>query len=404
MRRTARIALVAGLVVAGATAGAGAALGLGGDGMPVPVAATPPATAPVTRADLVDYVEVDGTLGFGAARPLRYTAPVAAEPPADPTVGPPAGDSTTPPATPPATRSPGGPPDAETPGKGPAEDLQRLVTWLAPVGSTVRRGAPLFRVDNAPVVLLVGAVPVYRSMRVGTTGPDVAMLERNLRALGYSGFTADETYSAATASAVRRWQRALGVPQTGVVAPGQAIVEPGAVRVAGHALRVGGHAEGEILLVTGTVRVVTAELEPRHAAYARKGVRVTVTVADGRTAAGMIAASAVATAGGATGPTGPAGPGGEPGVSVTVGIKNHNSVRDAPPGPVRLRLVADERSDVLTVPVPALVALAEGGYGVEVVDGDGRRYVAVETGLFAGGRVEVTGAGLRDGQLVVVPK
>jgi hypothetical protein len=59
---------------------------------------------------------------------------------------------------------------------------------------------------------------------------------------------------------------------------------------------------------------------------------------------------------------------------------------------------------VLTVPVAALVALAEGGFGVEVVAGDSRRYVAVEAGLFADGRAEVTGAGLRQGMLVVVPK
>ena len=50
-----------------------------------------------------------------------------------------------------------------------------------------------------------------------------------------------------------------------------------------------------------------------------------------------------------------------------------------------------ERKDVLTVPVAALVVLREGGYGVEVVDGGTSRYVAVKTGLFADGRVEVTG-------------
>ena len=59
---------------------------------------------------------------------------------------------------------------------------------------------------------------------------------------------------------------------------------------------------------------------------------------------------------------------------------------------------------MLTVPVAALVALAEGGYGVEVVDGRRTRYVAVETGLFAGGRVEVTGDGLAEGMTVGMPR
>jgi hypothetical protein len=53
--------------------------------------------------------------------------------------------------------------------------------------------------------------------------------------------------------------------------------------------------------------------------------------------------------------------------------------------------------------VAALLALAEGGYGVEVVDGASTRIVAVETGLFAGGQVEVSGGGLAEGTVVGVP-
>jgi hypothetical protein len=58
---------------------------------------------------------------------------------------------------------------------------------------------------------------------------------------------------------------------------------------------------------------------------------------------------------------------------------------------------------VLTVPAAAPLALAEGGYGVQVVDGDRTRIVAVQTGLFAGGRVEVTGDGLTEGLTVGMP-
>jgi membrane fusion protein, multidrug efflux system len=65
---------------------------------------------------------------------------------------------------------------------------------------------------------------------------------------------------------------------------------------------------------------------------------------------------------------------------------------------------ASERKDVLTVPVTALVALAEGGYGVEVVSGSTSRYVPVTTGLFSNGRVEIEGSGIREGTRVGVPK
>jgi hypothetical protein len=59
---------------------------------------------------------------------------------------------------------------------------------------------------------------------------------------------------------------------------------------------------------------------------------------------------------------------------------------------------------VLAVPVTALVALSEGGYAVEVQGADGTtRLIAVETGLFADGTVEVTGSGLEAGMLVIVP-
>ena len=43
----------------------------------------------------------------------------------------------------------------------------------------------------------------------------------------------------------------------------------------------------------------------------------------------------------------------------------------------------------------------EGGYGVQVVEGASTRYVAVETGMFAGGKVEVRG--IDEGVTVAVP-
>jgi hypothetical protein len=71
---------------------------------------------------------------------------------------------------------------------------------------------------------------------------------------------------------------------------------------------------------------------------------------------------------------------------------------------VTVAFTATRRDDVLTVPVAALLALAEGGYGLELVDGSATRVVAVETGLFAAGRVEVTGDGLAEGQRVGMPR
>ena len=71
--------------------------------------------------------------------------------------------------------------------------------------------------------------------------------------------------------------------------------------------------------------------------------------------------------------------------------------------PVDAYITTEVREHVLAVPVNALLALAEGGYAIEV-ERDGRRgLVGVTLGLFADGMVEVEGGGLRAGDRVVVP-
>ncbi|MDQ3690877.1 MAG: efflux RND transporter periplasmic adaptor subunit, partial [Chloroflexota bacterium] len=55
------------------------------------------------------------------------------------------------------------------------------------------------------------------------------------------------------------------------------------------------------------------------------------------------------------------------------------------------------------VPVAALLARPGGGYGGEVVAGGRRRVVPVRTGLFAGGLVEISGRGIREGVKVALP-
>ena len=56
------------------------------------------------------------------------------------------------------------------------------------------------------------------------------------------------------------------------------------------------------------------------------------------------------------------------------------------------------------MPVAALLALPKGGFGVQVVDGDTTRIVAVKTGMFAAGQVEVSGRDVAEGVTVGVPK
>lgn len=338
--------------VLGGTLAAATGAVTGCDAAPDPVTAPPPKTVPVVREDLVEFTDVPGELGFGEAVPLRYPRP--------------------------------------------AEDTSGalgLVTWLAPVGSTVTRGRPLLRVDDQPLVLLYGPLPAYRALAVGSRGKDVRQLETNLSALGLTKGGADERYTAATAAAVRRWQRALGLPETGTVAPQQVAYAAGPVRIDTHLLRVGDPADGEVLRHTGATRSVALRLDEKRRHLAVPGTTVTVRLADGVEVGGTVDRLGLPTP----------DPTGEPELTAYVRVADQAALAGAA-GQVTVRFTAQRRSAVLTVPVTALVALAEGGYGVQVADGTTTRYVAVRTGLFAGGRVELTAGDLPPGTLVVIPR
>ncbi|GFJ80063.1 peptidoglycan-binding protein [Phytohabitans houttuyneae] len=286
-----------------------------------------------------------------------------------------------------------------------ASHAQGTVTWLPAVGAAIARGGTLLRADELPVVLLYGALPIYRPLAAGVEGADVKQLESNLRALGYTGFTVDDEYTSSTANAVKRWQDDLGVTETGTVDASLVVVAPGAVRVAELTARVGSPAGGEVYTYTGTTRVVTVPVDAGEAAWAVKGATVTVTLPDSKEVTGKVASVGTV----ATGDDSDDQPPGSTGtdsaqIEVIVTVADQWALGSLQQTPVDVAYVADKREDVLTVPVAALLALAEGGYGLEVVDGGATRYIAVEAGLFADGRVEVSGGGVAEGMTVGLPK
>ncbi|MFE9206589.1 peptidoglycan-binding protein [Micromonospora sp. NPDC007230] len=351
VRRQVRVAAMVGTVVVAGTVAAAAAVGIGGGTNTPDAPDLPPATAQVTRQTMLDSQEMPGDLGYGARTTL---------------VG----------------RIPG------------------VLTKVPLAGDVINRGQPIYRVDNAPVVLMYGTVAAYRSLGPGVTGVDVRQLEANLKALGYGGFTVDDTYSAATATAVKRWQQDLGLDQTGQVELGRLLFAPGAIRIdtvtAGVNQSTG---DGqEVLQYTGTGRQVTVLLEVSRQRLARKGVEVQIRLPDGKQVAGRVdrVYSVIEQA-----PSPDSAP--ETRIEAPVSLADPAAAAGIEAAVVTVTFTAGERRDVLTVPVAALVALAEGGYGVEVVEGSTTRYVRVETGLFAGGRVEVTGGGLTEGTTVGLP-
>jgi peptidoglycan hydrolase-like protein with peptidoglycan-binding domain len=283
---------------------------------------------------------------------------------------------------------------------------QGTITWLPDEGAVVRRGQALYRVDGKPVQLLYGRLPAWRELSVGVDdGADVRQLEQNLVALGYDPnrvITVDDHFTSATGAAVKRWQEVVGLDQTGTVRPGDAVWQPGAVRVGELKAAVGDAARpgSPVLEVTSTARQVTIDLDASRQPYVHAGDPVDIELPGGRTTTGRVASvGKVATASGNGDPTGDA----SPTVEVVVSLDKPRATGSLDQAPVDAFITTEVRRDVLAVPVNALLALAEGGYAVEV-ERDGRReLVGVALGLFADGMVEVEGDGLRAGDRVVVP-
>jgi membrane fusion protein, multidrug efflux system len=296
------------------------------------------------------------------------------------------------------------------------------LTSSAAAGSTVDRGGDLFSVDRQPTVLLFGDVPVYRALDESfDDGPDVAQLEENLAALGYTDdgqMVVDEHFDDATADAVESWQDARGVEVTGTVVQGDVVFLPGAVRMAEPRLDLGATVQaGEAVVdYTSTTQSVQVQLEIAQADLAQVGDHVTVSLPDGSETAGTVTAVADASTSddSAAEGTAPGAASGEASASedeaaatvdVTVSLDDPAAATSFTTASVDVLFTSRQVEDVLTVPVTALLALLGGGYAVEVPNDDGTsRFVPVEPGLFADGYVEITGDGIDEGTPVVVPE
>lgn len=281
------------------------------------------------------------------------------------------------------------------------------VTWLAQSGQVIHQGQVLYRVDQAPVVLLYGAVPAYRALVEGAIGTDVAQLNHDLVALGYVGRSkigvAWTEFGWATTAAVERLQKHLGVAQSGKLPRGDVVFLPTAARVTTLRAALGAPATGPVLQASSTARTVSVALDPDLRSQVKAGDRVRITLPDGRTTPGrVIAVGRVATVssnnsgGSDSGPT----------VPVQIRPTDPSATGGLDQALVEVAITDQTVHDVLAVPVYALLARGGGGYSVEVVAGDGTHHlVRVRLGLFddAAGMVQVSGSGLAVGQRVVVP-
>lgn len=336
--------VIAAVVAIGGTA---AALNLAPSAQKEDEGQAPSTTGEVTRGDISERVRTTGRLGLGATTDIGSSLP-------------------------------------------------GTVTWIAEDGSTVERGGELFRIDDFPVVLLLGALPAWRPFASGMeSGRDVLQLEQNLRDLGYFDHEPNEKFTWATTEAIMAWQEDRGLDRTGQLPLGSVVFETGAVRIVSSVSAVGSPGGGAIVSVAGTTKILTVDLDPALSGSAQVGTSVDVALPNGGTTSATIS---------------------------TVGSPVERETSESKALRIPLVLTLDDpaatgdlievsvavdfvkvlATDVLRVPVAALLAGPDGATEIEVLNGSKISTHRVELGASGDGLIEVSGEGISEGDQVVV--
>jgi hypothetical protein len=346
------ILLVGTALVAGGAGVAGVAAFGDGGGTPVESADEPtgPETAvvEVVRRDLARTEELDGTIGHGDATPLVLTA-------------------------------------------------SGTLTGLPEPGDVIDADDVVAEVDGFPILALPGSFPLWRALGPGVEdGKDVLLVEYVLASLGYAqeyDVTVDDEWTSATTDAVEAFQEDHGQDDDGEIDLGEIVFLEGAVRVADVTGVVGQQASEAGITVTATDQSVHVDLDTADGDLLAVDDRVEVELPTGATVTATVASIGSAQTDETTGTST---------LPVTLTLADAPPLADGTPVDVNVEIAA--ATDVLAVPVEAVLALSEGGYAVEVVDGQSgaTHLVGVELGVFADGMVEIEGD-VDAGAEVVVP-
>ena len=284
--------------------------------------------------------------------------------------------------------------------------FEGVVTALPTPGTSLTQGSHVYTVAGNNTYLLHGSIPAWRAFEEGMSdGEDVTQLETALSELGYFEATPNAHFDWNTIAAIKKWQKALTLPQSGSLPLGTVLFAPEDLRIGALKARVGDNAtmETELFAASSSRQVISANLKLSDQALGVVGNSVTV----------RLPGSAATTTGTITSVEPPREKASEEGskettkeriIPITVTPDDTSALDGLQEASVSLGLTSETRAGVLSVPLGALVALSTDQFGVEVVDEKGEiRRVPVTVGLFAGDRVEVSGDEIAEGQRVVVP-
>jgi HlyD family secretion protein len=314
-------------------------------------------------------------------------------------------------------------------------------------GDTITSGEQLAEIDGQPLFVLAGAVPAWRDLTPGESGPDVMELQKALASLGYydDGDTAGY-FGPATEEAVSRYYEHLGypAPSSEGVPAADVVFLPSlpatVVAVNGTAGGQPGAAGGQTglpfleLAARGSL-ALTGELPPAYTGQVKPGLKVRIydevtgrhargTVAGLGTATTTVPAGTVVSVGsapsgspgsgsagsGSGSSSGSSGSSGGAGGAGATGATEFIPVTVRPSAPLAAALNGENvlvtvqtgktEGPVLTVPVAAIVTSASGTSYVTVMSAHGKQVnVPVTPGISENGYVQVTPA--RHGVLAV---
>ncbi len=168
----------------------------------------------------------------------------------------------------------------------------------------------------------------------------------------------------------------------------------------------GGGTAQAILQSTSTQVVVTVDLDATKQTEAVVGEPVTVELPDGTTVDGKITevspvaqtSSSSSSSGSGGGGSGSGGSSGSPSatIPVTIALTGHRHIHGLDQAAVSVNFEQQKATNVLSVPVTALIATAGGGYAVQEAAAP-HQLLPVTPGLFAAGYVQISGSQITPG-------
>lgn len=306
----------------------------------------------VTRQDLIERVEVNGRVGHGS----ESTLPIEAD---------------------------------------------GLVTESRESGDLIEPGDVVLRVGDRPVTLAEGEQPLYRELRRVSSGErdeagdklglqsgaDVEQLQNFLLGAGFDDngrLEVDGTFGLTTQRAVKDWQRSVGHAATGKVDRSQLVFTAGQLRI--ESMPTVGETFSAVTVTAG-VPTVTVSVTDKQRSFFGIGDEIVLTSTGGDTTGTVVSQKRTVGDDGST--------------KYEIEIEITDPAALAGSESVKVAATKTEAADVLVVPVRALIALAEGGWAVQVDGPDGPTLTRVDLGSVVDGLAEISG--LDEGTAIEVP-